>query len=55
MLKAMANIYSSNEEDFNAVANALLDDGFDIAYQDKTTGIVIKEVNNLAESGNQNA
>lgn len=54
MLKVYANLFSSNEEDFKAVADVLERNGFTIAYQDKSTGIVIKEVNSV-DSGNQNS
>lgn len=53
MLKVFANMYSSNEEDFNAVANVLKANGYEIAYQDKTTGVIIGETND--EFDDQNA
>ena len=53
MLKVFANMYSSNEEDFNVVADVLKRNGYEIAYQDKTTGVIIGETND--ESEDQNA
>jgi hypothetical protein len=47
MLKNYGQIYSSVKEDFDAMANTLKKDGFQIAYMTETNGTVIKEVPDL--------
>ena len=44
MLKVFGHIYSNSNEDFNAMASALADNGFEIAYENENSGTVIKDV-----------
>lgn len=47
MLKVFGHIYSSNNEDFEAIASALANNGFEIAYEADNNGTVIKTVKSL--------
>lgn len=47
MLKVFGHIYSNNSEDFELMANALKDNGFEIAYEADNNGTVIKNVSSL--------
>lgn len=47
MLKVFGHIYSSNNEDFEAMTSALEDNGFEIAYEGDNSGTVIKDVVSL--------
>ena len=53
MLKMLATVYANEKADFDEVIDSLENDGYVIAYQTETSGIVMKEVNSL-ESNNQN-
>lgn len=52
MLKVYGGIYSNTKDDFDVMAKALSNEGFQIAYQNETSGTVIKEVQTLDESEN---
>lgn len=43
MLKVIANLYSDSKENFNEVAEILKDNGYSIAYNSESSGIVILE------------
>ena len=47
MLKVVANIYSNTKEDFEMVTRSLINSGYEIAYQNEGSGIVLKEVSTL--------
>lgn len=50
MLKVFGHIYSNSNEDFNAMASALADNGFEIAYENENSGTVIKDVVSLEDN-----
>ena len=50
MLKVFGHIYSNNNEDFELMANALKDNGFEIAYEADNNGTVIKDVVSLEDT-----
>ena len=54
MLKVIANIYANEKTDFDEVINSLKSDGYEIAYQNETSAIILKEVDDL-ESNDSDA
>ena len=52
MLKVFGGIYGNNKQDFDLITEALTSKGFEIAYQNETSGTVIKEVNTLDDNEN---
>lgn len=47
MLKVFGHVYSGNENDFNAIKEALANEGYQIAYEGDNNGDIIKEVASL--------
>ena len=50
MLKVIGNVYGNDKEAMAELTRVLTNSGYTIAYQNDTSGVVIKEVND--ESGN---
>ena len=53
MLKVFGTLYGNSPEGFEAMKAVLEADGFEIAYVNEVNGTVIKEVETLHESNNQ--
>lgn len=55
MLKVVGNIYGSDVTTFEELKEVLEREGYEVAYQTDMSGVVVKEVESLAESENQTA
>lgn len=47
MLKNFGSVYSNVKESFDEIEKALNDNGFEIAHDTETSGVIVKEVASL--------
>jgi hypothetical protein len=47
MLKDFGNIFANSKENFAEIERALNDNGFEIAHDTETSGVIVKEVATL--------
>ena len=50
MLKVFGSFYANTKEDFEAIKKAVEDGGFTVAYNNETSGTVLKDVQSLEDN-----
>lgn len=49
MLKVFGSFYANTKEEFEAIKEVIEDGGFTVAYNNETSGTILKEVQSLEE------